>query len=268
MDTYGGYDTYNYGSYGYDVGSAASGVEAVMGGLLVVFGIIVIVCLIISIMAIIGQWKMFKKAGEEGWKSIIPIYSQYTLCKLVGVNPYWILIVFIAGVIGGIIPFLAFVGSILSIYFAVILAISTARSYGKSDGFGILMLFFAPICYLVLGLGKDQYVGPKPMNDAIMGLFNKDNNNNSNANQNYNPNVNSAANNINSSAVDTSNNINPSIVDTSNNMNNYATTSNDISSNTGISNTQQVNNANKFCPQCGSALDGNAMFCPNCGNKL
>lgn len=269
MDTYGGYDTYGYSTYGYDASSVASETSAIMGVALAIVGIIMIIALIVGILTIIGQWKMFKKGGEEGWKSLIPFYSQYTLCKLVGVNPWWILIVFLAGMVGGMIPILSFVGSILSIYFAVILAISTARSYGKSDGFGVATIFFTPICYLILGGANTQYVGPRPMNDAIMGLFNKDANNNANnnINQNHNQNVNPAVNNM--GVVN--NNMEPTMNNINNNMNNFAQpSSNDILNNAQMGVNPQINNqnANKFCPQCGSPVDGVSTFCASCGNKL
>ena len=202
-----------------------------------------LIALIVSILTIIGQWKMFKKGGEAGWKSLIPFYSQYTLCKLVGVNPWWILIVFGAGLISGMIPILSFIGTILSLYFTVILAISTARSYGKSDGFGIATIFFAPICYLILGSANTQYVGPRPMNDAIMGLFNK--NDNTNTNSNVNPNI--------------------------NNTNNFTQQDNNAFNNnqmvTPETNNQNAN-PNRFCPQCGTPADNASTFCGNCGNKL
>ena len=30
-------------------------------------------------MTIIAYWKMFTKAGEKGWKAIIPVYSTYKI---------------------------------------------------------------------------------------------------------------------------------------------------------------------------------------------
>ena len=33
---------------------------------------------IFYILQVIAYWKIFTKAGEEGWKSIIPIYNYFT----------------------------------------------------------------------------------------------------------------------------------------------------------------------------------------------
>lgn len=35
------------------------------------------VSLIIYIILVAGMWKMFEKAGIDGWKAIIPIYNIY-----------------------------------------------------------------------------------------------------------------------------------------------------------------------------------------------
>jgi hypothetical protein len=51
------------------------------------------------------MWKIFEKAGEAGWKSIIPIYNVYIMYKIVGMkNWFWysILIPFCLGFIAGL----------------------------------------------------------------------------------------------------------------------------------------------------------------------
>lgn len=35
-----------------------------------------------SVLPIVGIWLVFEKAGESGWKSIIPVYNIYTLLKI------------------------------------------------------------------------------------------------------------------------------------------------------------------------------------------
>ena len=46
---------------------------------------------------VIARWKMFQKAGEAGWKSIVPVYSTYISFKICwGTAPFWALIVMAA----------------------------------------------------------------------------------------------------------------------------------------------------------------------------
>lgn len=153
-----------YSTYGTTSSSVDAGALAVLGGFFIV---LMLICLAVAIVSIIGMWKMFTKANEEGWKSIIPIYNLYTLCKIVGVNPWWILITFVAGLLS-IIPIL---GSLLqlavTIYFGILLAKSTANSFGKDTGFAVGLYFLSPIFYCILGFGSAKYEGAKPMDDII-----------------------------------------------------------------------------------------------------
>ncbi len=103
--------------------------------------------LALAVVAIIGMWKMFEKAGEAGWKSIIPFYNSYVLCQIAGRNGWWML--------GLLVPF-------VNIIIALIIAIDLAKHFGKSTGFGVVGLWlFSVIGYLILGFGDAKYVGPK-----------------------------------------------------------------------------------------------------------
>ena len=140
------------------------------------------IILLIYLVVVIAYWKILKKGGKPGWASLIPIYNVYELCKMVGVNPLWILIVFLSGFLN-IIPI---IGSLVSlaavIYFQVLLNVSLARSFNKSDGYAAGLIFLPVIFYPMLGFGSATYVGQNPMKDFI---FKNDNQNNMNANQQY-----------------------------------------------------------------------------------
>ena len=46
---------------------------------------------IFYILQVIAYWKIFTKAGEEGWKSIIPIYNGYVQYRLTwDVQYFWV----------------------------------------------------------------------------------------------------------------------------------------------------------------------------------
>lgn len=192
--------------------------------LVLVVGMFFLICA-----GVIGLWKMFTKAGQEGWKALIPVYNYYVLCNIVGLNPYWILILAICfllqavPVIGGVLFTAA------TIYFGVILSISTARSYGKEDAFAIGLFLLPPIFWLIIGLGNNKYEGAKsvkdPVFDWLMELLNK----------------NSDTNNVNTNTTN----------------------------NSKVSEAEVINESDvKYCGQCGSKLDSSDKFCPNCGNKI
>ena len=60
---------------------------AIFGGAL---GFALSVGLACAVIAIIAWWKLFEKAGEKGWKAIIPVYNTYILFKICGIkNWFW-----------------------------------------------------------------------------------------------------------------------------------------------------------------------------------
>ncbi len=104
-----------------------------------------IISLAISVLSIVAMWVLFTKAGEAGWKSIIPIYNGWTMCKIIYGQGWKIFLM--------LVPVLNFV-------FAIAYSIRTAQVYGKGIGFGILNLFFSPITLLILAFGNSSYQGP------------------------------------------------------------------------------------------------------------
>jgi signal peptidase I len=58
------------------------------------FGLLII-CAPFFIAVYAGLWKLFQKAGEPGWKAIIPFYSSFIMLKLSGRPGWWLIWVFI-----------------------------------------------------------------------------------------------------------------------------------------------------------------------------
>ena len=151
-----GYDYYNY--YGYDVspyarGSidshTAAGLGAVFGAFL---GVYLIFVFAIAIIQIVAMWKLYTKAGEKGWKAIIPIYNVVILFKISGLSP-WLILAYLT-------MFIPFIGWIVAIVLNAYLAYSLAKSFGKDGGYAVGIFFLAPIFYMILAFGKSEYVGP------------------------------------------------------------------------------------------------------------
>ncbi|MCA9308943.1 hypothetical protein KC973_01055 [Candidatus Saccharibacteria bacterium] len=107
----------------------------------------IVVYLAIIVAAIVGMWKMFEKAEEEGWKSLIPLYNTYTLFRIAGRNGWGFLLL--------LVPF-------VNVVVLLMVSIDLAKHFGKSTGFGVVGLWiFNVIGYMILGFGDAKYVGPK-----------------------------------------------------------------------------------------------------------
>ncbi len=126
-----------------DYGSLSQYMESSNSTASTVLGIIVWVLLIVA------NWKIFEKAGEAGWKSIIPIYSTYVLVKIVE---------------GKGIKFLLLLVPIVNIVYYILLSLRMAKAFGKSTGFGIGLIFIPNLFTLILGFDSSQYVGPVTKN--------------------------------------------------------------------------------------------------------
>lgn len=101
--------------------------------------------LVIFVIAIAAMWKIFTKAGEEGWKAIIPIYNIVVLLKIVGRPWWWLLLMLIP---------------IVNIVVSIVVMNDLSKSFGHGVGFTLGLIFLSLIFYLILGFGSSQYRGP------------------------------------------------------------------------------------------------------------
>ena len=139
---------------------------------------LLIISLVVWILLIIARWKIFTKAGEAGWKSIIPIYSDYIQWRISWkkIGLFWAAIAL--AIVGGVMVsmsgvtsgsaspnmVLAGLGLILVIVAAVMNYISIYKlmvAFGHGAGWFILSILFTNIMLLVLGFGSSQYSGPQ-----------------------------------------------------------------------------------------------------------
>ena len=128
---------------------------------------------------IIAYWRIYKKAGEKGWKSIIPFYRDYILCKISWKPKYFLLLLpftaiytverilveFFSNNLFGYnlsIEVISIISSICAIGYLVIriiLLYKLAKSFGKGILFTLGLIFFEVIFALILAFGKAEYVG-------------------------------------------------------------------------------------------------------------
>lgn len=142
-----------------EAGAGAAGVWAVIGAFI---GIFAVLALIWYILTVIAYWKIFTKAGEPGWKSIIPFYNLYTQYKLTW-KPvfFWVYLVLgaVAGGLGDINGTISGLASIATFVMTIVSNYYLSRSFGHGGGFTIGLTFLNNIFTLILGFGKSQYVG-------------------------------------------------------------------------------------------------------------
>lgn len=124
-----------------DYSSLAYGVSS---GVMIVSWLISIV---VSVIIVISMWKIFTKAGEAGWKAIIPFYNIWVFDQLTCNNN---ILVFILTLI----PVTSVVGFCIA-YFGL------GKAFGKGVGFSILCILFPYIAIPVLAFSSAEYTGDK-----------------------------------------------------------------------------------------------------------
>ena len=107
--------------------------------------IYVIISLAVGLLVVIGMWLIFSKAGKPGWAAIIPLYNIYVLLQVVGRPGWWLILFFI--------PF-------VNLIVGILVFVDLAKSFGKSGGYAVGLIFLSFIFIPMFGFGSAKYVGP------------------------------------------------------------------------------------------------------------
>ncbi len=157
------------------------GIWALLGVALVAFYLIVIGLLVLRI---VGYWKLFEKAGQPGWKALIPLYADYTLYGIGWKKSiFWLIFgigigaALLSGFTGavsavlmelsmgygaGIVVWvlgimLSLAGGVAVMALEIVFAVKLSRAFGHGGGFAVGLVLLPSVFYLILGLGKSQY---------------------------------------------------------------------------------------------------------------
>ena len=112
-------------------------------GLLAAGAGVMIFSLLLIVFLIICRWKIFAKAGQPGWASIVPIYNTIVYLQVCKKPVWWIVLL--------LLPF-------VNIVILIILTFQLAKVFGKGAGFGVGLLLVPIICLPILAFGSAQYV--------------------------------------------------------------------------------------------------------------
>lgn len=106
-------------------------------------GLLVQISMLFFVLIIESQWKIYKKAGKEGWASIIPIYSIIVLLEIVKKPTWWLIFLFF--------PF-------VNVIFAIWVTNLISKRFNKDEGFTIGLIFLPFIFYPLLGMSEAEYI--------------------------------------------------------------------------------------------------------------
>lgn len=138
--------------------------------LLAMVGVIVTVGIAMYVISAIAYWQIFKKAGEKGWKALIPVYNSYIIYKISWkTSMFWIMLILdivyavLAGINvsaqNGVLAFLMYAVYIAVLVIGIISIHKLSKAFGHGVGFTLGLIFLSPIFILILAFGGSQYVG-------------------------------------------------------------------------------------------------------------
>ena len=99
--------------------------------------------LVILFVFIASYWVIYTKAGEAGWKCLIPIYNLIVLLKIINKPVWWFILLLIP---------------LVNIVIIIMINISLAKAFGKGTGFGVGLTLLAIIFAPLLAFGDAEYI--------------------------------------------------------------------------------------------------------------
>lgn len=95
------------------------------------------------ILSIVAKWNILEKAGEYGWKALIPFYGRFCFYDITWDNGWYSLCSYIPG---------------LSYVFNVITMVKLSCRFEKNSAFSLGLIFLEPIFLAILGFDESEYV--------------------------------------------------------------------------------------------------------------
>ena len=126
-------------------------------------GLLGLICIIAYAIHVLPLWFVFKKAGKEPWKALIPVYNAYVQFEIFwDVKWFWICLA--VGFVGGILEMIPIIGALIAlgifaftIWASIEMAKRTAHSFGQGTAFVVLTFFFNTIMNYVYAFGNYNY---------------------------------------------------------------------------------------------------------------
>ncbi|MBN9413843.1 MAG: signal peptidase I [Candidatus Eremiobacteraeota bacterium] len=101
-------------------------------------------CLVSVVVSFAAMWRLFTKAGRQGWEGIVPFYNAYVMSQFLRMPVWTVLLLFIPGV-----NFLA----------VIVFVHRLMMAFGKDVMWTIagVIPFTSPFAFLALAFGDAQF---------------------------------------------------------------------------------------------------------------
>ena len=131
---------------------------------------LVIIWFSLSMILTAAEWRILNKAGEKGWKVLIPFYNVYITHRIIGMSHIWFIVdmllwaLEIAAVFLGELVWFDMMLGIITLFFTFISEIvhinKLCNVFGKGEGFKLGTFFFPYIFIPIIAFGSCRYAPP------------------------------------------------------------------------------------------------------------
>lgn len=147
------------------------------------------IAIALCILEIVASWRIFTKAGEQGWKCLIPIYNVYILfkianndgfLKLIGASVSYIFVFFIGGLFsvwgpqdGKYIVIIFACICIIAAYIYLLVVLykmyaDLSERFGFERIFALGLLLLNPVFMCIIGFSNAKYrAGATEVNNVL-----------------------------------------------------------------------------------------------------
>ena len=139
---------------------------------------LVIIGVAVYALFVAAEWRILTKAGEKGWKSLIPIYNVYVSHHLVGMSHIWFVLEICTWIIELIFEIVPVIPGWAVIAFGIPTAIFTVLSelihiikmcncFGKGTLFKIGMILLPNLFTMIIAFDSSEYQNPHHQKEAL-----------------------------------------------------------------------------------------------------
>jgi len=97
---------------------------------------------LLVVLLIVSLWKVFEKAGQAGWKSLIPIYNYVVFLNIIVRPVWWVILLFVP---------------IVSFIIIIVMHVDLAKRFGKGALYGLGLCLLPFIFFPLLAFGDATY---------------------------------------------------------------------------------------------------------------
>ena len=131
--------------------------------------------IIVECIGIAARWRIYDKAGENGWKILIPYYGRYVFYKFAWNEKAAVAAVAVSAAMGAaaraysgyanetgnkslsIYLILTLVLGFAELFLRVVFCINLAKRFGQNELFSAGLILLPTVFYIILGFGQYRY---------------------------------------------------------------------------------------------------------------